>query len=225
VGEAFRLESPLAGDTWPGPGAAPEGLTRRRLSGASYARGRLEARREARVGAFDLRLRGVAAGTVGGTAVPLQRRVFLAGADAYATFSNPFLRSRGALLARGGAHYQAAGGAGLRALRAELSASWAVALDAEAGLRLVERPRRRWLSRVSVVAFADVAALDRAALHRVAAADAGVGVRAAHRLGPTRFVTRLDLPLLASRPGAAVGAAAGDGTLKLRWVWSLEEAF
>jgi len=47
----------------------------------------------------------------------------------------------------------------------------------------------------------------------------------AHRVGPTNFVTRLDYPLLVSRPAAAVAAAAGDGVFKLRVVWSLEEAW
>jgi hypothetical protein len=76
-----------------------------------------------------------------------------------------------------------------------------------------------------VAGFVDAALLDRAALGRAAAADAGVGVRAAHRIGPTRFVTRVDLPVLVSRPAAAVAGAAGDGAFKFRWVWSFEEAF
>jgi len=167
----------------------------------------------------------VAAGTLGGTAVPLQRRIFLGGADPYATFTNPFLRSRGALLARDDVHSGAAGGLGLRGFSTVASATWGVAVNIEAGLRLVDQPRRRAFGTVTVAAFADAALLDRAALGRAAAADAGVGLRATHQIGPTRFVTRLDLPLLVTRPAAAVAGAAGDGAFKFRWVWSLEEAF
>jgi len=197
----------------------------RRLRGSPYARGLLDARRELPAGGFDLRLRLVAAGTLGGSRVPLQRRIFLGGADPYATFTDPFLRSRGGLLAADGAHYQAAGGLGLRGFSPFVSASWGVALNAEAAVRLVTRPERRLFSDVRIALFADGALLDRAALGRSAAGDAGVGLRAAHRIGPTRFVTRVDLPVLVTRPAAAVAGAAGEGVFRLRWVWSLEEAF
>jgi hypothetical protein len=89
----------------------------------------------------------------------------------------------------------------------------------------VERPARRAFSSVSLAAFVDAALLDRAAFGRAAAVDAGVGLRASHRIGPTRFVTRVDLPVVVTRPTAAVAGAAGDGVFKFRWVWSLEEAF
>ena len=197
----------------------------RRLRGSAYGRGLLDVRRDLRAGGFDLRFRVIAAGTLGGTRVPLQRRIFLGGADPYATFANPFLRSRGALFARDAVHYQAPGGVGLRGYAAAASATWVVALNAEAGLRLLERPRRRLFSAITLAAFADVALLDRAALGGAGAADAGLGIRAAHRIGPTRFVTRVDLPVLVSRPAAVVAGAAGDGAFKFRWVWSLEEAF
>ena len=47
-------------------------------------------------------------------ATPLQRRIMVAGADPYTTFTNPLLRSRGALFVRPDFHYQAPGGPGLR---------------------------------------------------------------------------------------------------------------
>jgi len=187
------------------------------MLGAKYARGSLTLKRTARAGAFDLRLRTALAGTLGGTSVPLQRRISLGGADPYATFANPFLRSRGAFLARDGVHYQAAGGLGLRGFSTLASATWGVALGAEAAWRAVEHPTRRAFSSVSLAVFVDAALLDRAALGRGAAADAGVGLRASHRIGPTRFVTRVDFPVVAG--------ASGDGVFKFRWVWSLEEAF
>jgi hypothetical protein len=224
LGQSFATRAPEP-IPWVGPMPPPGCLSRRCVTGATYTRGLLSSRHALRVGGVDVRLRGVAAGTLGGTAVPLQRRIFLGGADPYATFANPFLRSRGALLARDDVHYLARGGLGLRGFSPVASATWGVALNIEAGLRLVDQPRRRAFGTVTVAAFADAALLDRAALGRGAAADAGLGIRAAHRIGPTRFVTRLDIPLLVTRPSAAVAGAAGDGAFKFRWVWSFEEAF
>jgi len=157
--------------------------------------------------------------------VPLQRRVFLSGADPYENFDDPLLRSRGALFARDDVHYHAPGGGDLRGFDPAIPASWLIGIGAEAGPRLLERPAAQLFSRVSLVAFGDAALLDPRAIQRLAAADAGVGLRAVHRIGPTRFVTRLDFPLAVSRSAAAVGSAAGDGVFKFRWVWSLEEAF
>jgi hypothetical protein len=197
----------------------------RDLRGATYARGSLAAQRTGRAGAVDFRVRAVAAGTLGGTAVPAQRRVFIGGADPYASFEDPFLRSRGALFSRDAVHYQAAGGLGLRGFSPLASATWGVAVNGEAAWRVVERPARRAFASISLAAFVDAALLDRAALGRNAALDAGVGLRASHRIGATRFVTRVDLPLVVSRPAVAAAGAAGDGVFKFRWVWSLEEAF
>jgi hypothetical protein len=190
-----------------------------------YARGSITSRRTMRLGSFDIGLRTVLAGTLGGAAVPLQRRIFLAGADPYETFANPFLRSRGSLFVTSDAHYQSPGGGDLRGFAPAASAQWLVGVGAEAGPRLVERPMRRLFSSVSVVAFVDAAVLDPHAIGRDAAADAGLGIRVTHRIGPTRFVTRVDFPLVVSRPLAAVGGASGDRPFKFRWVWSFEEAF
>jgi len=225
LGQSFAPAYPAAYWTWAGPGAPPDPIGTRRLRGAPYARAGWEAKGSLGAGRTSLRLRVVAAGTLGGTSVPLQRRIFLGGPDPYTTFTDPFLRSRGALLARDDAHYQAAGGLGLRGVSPLVSAAWGAGVNVEAVRRLVDRPGSRLFAAVSAVLFADAAALDRAALGRAAAADAGVGLRAAHRIGPTRFVTRVDLPLLVTRPAAAVAGAAGDGAFKFRWVWSLEEAF
>jgi len=221
LGERFSLELPqppccVLAEWVPGE---------RSLRVGTYARGSVESRHDLRLGAFDLRFRSVAAGTLGGNLVPLQRRFFLAGADPYETFTNPFLRSAGSLFARNGVQYQAPGGGGLRGFAAASSASWLVGFGVEVGWQLVERPARQLFSAVSIAAFADGALLDRNAIGRDAAADVGVGIRAAHRVGPTSFVTRLDFPLLVTRPAAAVAGSGSDGVAKFRFVWSLEEAF
>ena len=197
----------------------------RALRGAGYARGSITTRHQIALGGFELAFRGVLAGTLGGSSVPAQRRVFLSGADPYQSFDNPFLRSRGALFAGDGAHYQAPGGGDLRGFDGAVPASWLVSVGAEAGPRLFERPAARLFSSLSLVAFGDAALLDPRAIQQLAAADAGVGLRATHRIGPTRFVTRVDFPLVVSRSAYAAGSAAGDRMFKFRWVWSLEEAF
>ncbi len=221
AGDAFSYVTtpgPICAAIVPCPGPT------RSFHAEAYARGSLVAHRSRRIGAFDITSRSVIAGTLGGSRLPLQRRIFLAGADPYETFTNPFLRSSGALFA-GGAHYQATGGGALRGFSPYASATWLVGLNVEAGPRLVDRPRGKLFNRVSLAGFADVALLDPHAIGRDAAADAGLGLRAYHRIGPTRFVTRLDFPLLVSRPAAAVGGAAADGRFKFRAIWSLEEAF
>jgi hypothetical protein len=228
LGEAF---APVpVGYTAGGPGGAGAGIPgvvftgEHALRGSSFVRGRFESRRAVRLGSWDLHVRGVAAGVAAAGTLPLQRRIFLGGADPYETFANPFLRSAGALFA-GDAHYQAPGGGDLRGFGPAASAAWLAGLGVEAGPRLVDRPARRLFSTVSLVGFADAAVLDRSAIGRDAAADAGLGIRATHRIGPTRFVTRIDFPLVVSRPAMAVGGAAADGAFKFRWLWSLEEAF
>ncbi len=206
------------------PGGTVCAQSRPGIGGNTYGRGLAQSRRSVSIGAIDLSFRAVAAGTLGGSAVPLQRRIFLAGADPYETFTDPFLRSAGALFARNGVHYQAPGGGDLRGLGPATSASWLVGFGAEAGWRLFARPERSLFRTVSVAAFVDGALVDGNALGRNAAGDAGFGLRATHRVGPTSFVTRVDFPLLVTRPVAAVAGAAGDRVVKFRFVWSLEEA-
>ena len=225
VGEAFApVAEAVAVPT--GPPNLPQYalVPGRNLRGSTYLRGQLETRRRARIGVFDLGIRTFAAGATAGGALPHQREIFLSGADPYAVFGNPFLRSRGSLFA-GDAHHQAPGGGDLRGFSPDVSAKWLVGANVEAGPRLIERPMRRLFSSVSVVVFADGALLDRHALHRAAAGDLGVGLRATHRIGPTSFVTRVDFPFLVSRASYAVGGASGDNRFKLRAVWSLEETF
>jgi hypothetical protein len=55
--------------------------------------------------------------------------------------------------------------------------------------------------------------------------DAGIGLRADHRIGDTRFTTRFDLPLYVSRPELAQDGEPGDDELEFRWTFSFEPAF
>ena len=54
--------------------------------------------------------------------------------------------------------------------------------------------------------------------------DAGFGLRADHRIGDSRFTTRLDFPLYVSRPEVAHGADPGDENVGFRWTFSFEPA-
>jgi hypothetical protein len=207
---------------------ADQGITNFR----TWLRGTADFRHRRPVGPFEVRGRAWLAGVVkfGGanpgqpaSTLPPQRRIYLAGADPYQTFNNPFLRSDGALLVKPDVNYQAAGGAGLRGYDATLAATWAAALNMELMKALFRAPRRHAFTGLSLALFADAAATHSPDLTGLA--DAGVGVRATHRVGPTNFATRLDFPLLVSDPSRAVGASAGDGHTKFRFVWSFEEAF
>ena len=55
--------------------------------------------------------------------------------------------------------------------------------------------------------------------------DAGLGLRADHRIGDTRFTTRFDFPLYVSRPELAQDREPGDDKVEFRWTFSFEPAF
>jgi hypothetical protein len=94
----------------------------------------------------------------------------------------------------------------------------------------VSRPRARLFSRVALAAFSDLAHgfqrdADLPPDARIRfLGDAGIGLRAEHRIGDTRFVTRFDLPLWVSRPELAQDRSAADDELAFRWVFSFEPA-
>ena len=198
----------------------------------TYGRATFDLRHQHTVGRFELRGRGYLGGMLRNDSVgaPLQRSLFVAGADPYETFANPFLRSAGALFVRPDVNYSAPGGGGLRAYHTGLAAQWMATLSAEVVFTAFRKPRRHAFTSLSLAAFGDAGVLG-GKLNTFSApppsslGDAGVGVRATHRIGPTNFTTRVDLPLFVSNPALAAGGKPGDGRAKLRFVWSLEEAF
>src|SRR5207302_1956509 len=74
---------------------------------------------------------GFAGGYTGASPPVRQRRIPVAGADPYETFSDPLLRSRGALFLRPDSYYHAPGNANLRAFRRDLGGRWAVSVNGE----------------------------------------------------------------------------------------------
>jgi hypothetical protein len=160
-----------------------------------------------------------------------QRQVYFQGADPLRQLGNPFLRSRGALLVGDDFRYHAPGGAGVRGADPRLSTASIVALDVELERTLLTRRESRLFNRIGIAAFGDLShAIGGAAQASLSdrirfLGDAGVGIRADHRIGDTRFVTRIDLPLWFSRPEVAHDRSPDDGELAFRWVFSFQPAF
>jgi hypothetical protein len=144
---------------------------------------------------------------------------------------NPFLRSRGALLVRDDFNYQSPGGAGIRGVDPRLSTSAIAALNLEVEQGLLSRPESHLFKRISIAAFSDLAqgigSMSQTPVTGTIRflSDAGLGIRAAHRIGDTEFVTRFDFPLFVSRPELAQDASPGDDDVAFRWVFSFEQPF
>lgn len=167
--------------------------------------------------------------TLAPDALVRQRLVYVAGADPYERFDNPFLRSRGAIFVREGVFYHEPGGAGVRGLVPTIAARHAYGLSLEAEAELYGGGRGV-VRRAAFAAFADGALadgdLDQSggnALHGVA--DAGFGFRTDHRIGDTDFQLRLDFPLWVSQPALAHDDRPGDQPFGFRWTVSLVPAF
>jgi hypothetical protein len=169
------------------------------------------------------------AGLAGGDGLPAkQRQIYAQGADPLVRLANPFLRSRGALLEGDDMNYQLPGGGGLRGIDPRVSTRGLVALNAELERTVLARPSARLFSRVALAAFTDLGhgiqfGDDAPTAGRIKfLGDAGVGLRAEHRIGDTHFVTRFDLPLWVNRPDLAQDRSPGDDELEFRWVFSFE---
>ncbi len=159
-----------------------------------------------------------------------QRRIMVAGADPYETFTNPLLRSAGALFVRPEFHYQAPGDADARAFRPDLGGRWALAFNAELERSLIRRARGI-VRTVALEAFFDFAFVDSLAspatgghwymdLH-----DAGVGIVVRQQTGELRWTLRAEFPIEMSAPTLAPDAAPGDGRIAFRWLVSLAPSF
>ncbi|MGH7534560.1 MAG: hypothetical protein ACREMG_03140, partial [Gemmatimonadales bacterium] len=157
-----------------------------------------------------------------------QRQIYFQGADPLEQLRNPFLRSRGALLVGEDVHYQAPGGAGVRGVDSRISSRAIVALNLELERTLFARPQSRLFNRIALAAFTDLSHGFGGPIQPDTGdeirflGDAGVGLRAEHRIGDTRFLTRFDLPLFVSRPGLAQDRSPDDEELAFRWVFSFE---
>jgi hypothetical protein len=160
-----------------------------------------------------------------------QRQIYFQGADPLERLYNPFLRSRGALLVGNDFHYHAPGGAGVRGIDPRLSTAAIAALNLEVERTVLTRPSARLFNRIALAAFTDLSHAIGGSAQSLTGdrieflGDAGIGLRAQHRIGDTRFSTRFDLPLYVSRPELAQYGGPGDGEIEFRWTFSFEPAF
>jgi hypothetical protein len=168
--------------------------------------------------------------TTGDEAVVKQRQIYLAGADPLEQFGNPFLRSSGALLVRPDVYYSQSGGAGLRGYDPRLSTAGAVAINGELERTLLNRPQKKLFRRVGLALFGDAGHAIRDGTTGRSdrlqfLADAGIGIRAEHRIGETSFTTRADFPILVSRAELAQDTDPGSHRAGFRWQFSFSPAF
>ena len=210
---AHAVATVAVGRTFPGAGTGPGRVYARVTAGAAIDRA---------YGATHLRARVFAgAALTAGHLLP-QRRLYLAGADPYEQLSNPFLRSRGALLTRGGVFYQDPGGAGLRGLDPALGSRqvYGTTLEVEQDLWKGSGGLAR---RLALAVFGDGALADGdldPSGRLAPAGDAGFGLRLDHRIGTTAFQTRFDFPLWISLPRLAQDTHPGTRRLGFRWSFS-----
>ncbi|HEY4319817.1 MAG TPA: M1 family metallopeptidase [Gemmatimonadales bacterium] len=164
-----------------------------------------------------LAVRGYAAGVFSADPVLSQRRIFVAGADPYATTFDPLLRSVGSPFNRTDCwcRWHTPGDGNLRAYDQALSTDRLATINAELQVRALTT-RHHWLSAVGVVLFGDAGYLgeqrgiggigDSTAAGVVPdrwLADAGIGVRLTQQVGTLHWVTRIDVPFYASDPALA----------------------
>ena len=218
----FQLEAAMGvGYGYPNRGSA--------IASGGYGRLVLEASARVPLGSVltgGLRVFGGA--TVSADSAPRQRRIPIAGGDAYRRYDSPFLRSAGSLLAGSGFFYHFPGGAGVRGLDPRLSSDRALGATAEIEYAVAAPGQSGTLGRVSLAAFGDWAVgdgdLDSGHNRLRAVGDAGVGIRMRHRIGGTRFMTRLDFPLWVSQPLLAHDDRP-DRAVGFRWTVSFAPPF
>src|SRR5438445_496345 len=171
-------------------------------------------------------------GGYAGRSIPVrQRRIPIAGADPYETFTNPLLRSRGALFVRPDVQYHAPGNANQRGFRSNLAGRWAGALNVEL-TRSVFRREAGILREAAVEVFADGGVVDPLAVPAsprgrgyATLCDGGVGLGVRPRGRARGWAVRLGGPRARKRWERAADFRPGEGKLALRWHFSLEPSF
>src|SRR5690242_15320541 len=182
---------------------------------------------------LGLRLFG---GVYAGASPPVpQRRIPIAGADPYETFTNPLLRSAGALFVRPDFQYHAPGNGNLRGFRSDLGGRWALTANLEL-TRSVWRRDGGILRDVALTGFADGGLVDTLAVPRPPTAsgvgrwytplyDGGVGLVTRHQIRDLGWTMRFELPLVVSRSTYARYLQPSGGRLAFRWQLSLAPSF
>jgi hypothetical protein len=211
----------------PGPGA----ITEFRYDVQGYFRGTFEAIAKRTIGrSLNLGLRLYGGTALARDSVVRQRRIYLAGADPYEELHNPFTRSRGSLFRQDDVQYHLPGGGNLRGYDPTTTASSALAFNIDLERTMVSRPRAKLFRQVGIAAFGDFALADGSFSKTPGstaprfAGDAGVGIRATHRIGNTQFVTRFDMPLYVGFDYLAHDQQPGKH-VAWRWTFSFQPPF
>ena len=213
----------------PGPGVVPT-ANRYDVEGFGRFTGEASVRAPAWFGSvLGVRVFG---GAYAGASDPLrQRRIPVAGADPYETFTDPFLRSRGALFVRPDFYYHAPGNANLRGFRSDLGGRWALSVNAEATRALWRRDGGP-LRELALEGFADGGLVDTLAVPASRAGrwysplyDGGVGLVTRHQLRDLAWTMRFELPLVVYPWQEAADPRPGKARLALRWQVSLAPSF
>ena len=178
---------------------------------------------------FGVRVFG---GAYAGRSAPVpQRRIPIAGADPYETFTNPLLRSAGALFVRPDFYYHAPGNGNLRGFRNDLGGRWALTVNLELA-RSVWRRDRGILRDVSFTGFVDGGLVDTLAVSPTSPGrwytplyDGGVGLVTRHQIRDLGWTMRVELPLVVSRLSYAADPRPSKGRLAFRWQLSLSPSF
>ena len=119
----------------------------------------------------------------------------------------------------------------MRGADPRISAAAIAAFNLEVERTVATRPEAQLFNRIALAAFTDLAHTLGRSVQPLTGdrlrfiADAGIGLRAEHQIGDTRFTTRFDVPLYVSRPELAQDRDAGDGKVDFRWTFSFEPAF
>jgi len=158
-----------------------------------------------------------------------QRQMFLAGAGPYDQLWNPFTRSRGSLFRQKDIHYQVPGDGNVRGLDHNLAAPDLLALNLELAAQLYGRRSGGLFRNVSIALFGDGALANGDLASPITGnarvtGDAGIGLRASHRIGQTDFQTRVDFPLWVEREDLADDRDTLE-PVAFRWTFSFEPAF
>ncbi len=219
-----------AGLVYSNPGPGYGSSTRYDVDGFGRFTGEASVRAPFPLGTtIGLRLFG---GAYAGRSAPVpQRRIPIAGADPYETFTNPLLRSAGALFVRPDFHYHAPGNGNLRGFRSDLGGRWALTANLELA-RSVWRRDRGILRDVALTGFADGGLADTLAVPPTTPGrwytplyDGGVGLVTRHQVRDLAWTMRLELPLVVSGWNYAADLRSGDGKLAFRWQLSLSPTF
>jgi Peptidase family M1 domain len=195
-----------------------------------YFRGTIEASAGRKLLGSNVAARLFAGVATGENATAKQRQIYVQGADPFQQLYNPFLRSQGALLVGDDFHYHAPGGANLRGIDQRVSTTALIGFNVELERTLVTRSSSRLFNRIGLAVFTDLAhgiggddqPLTGAPLRFLA--DAGLGLRAYHQIGDTKFSTRFDFPLYVSKPAMAQDRGTDDDYFEFRWTFSFQQA-